>query len=669
MRNNGNHRLNRRRFGAIAALGSACFVTGCLGDDDDDDSVGVDDTDVGDDVDDDDAVDDTDDGDDTDDIDDVDDEDVDRETFEILDRTLYNRPYGEPLPPDAQYNPYATDAEPVNLVFDHQPAHLVGQSYADFEYYAVATEGWSYQPGVLEFTIHDDFYWWSGTPVTAADFVQMIEFEDYLWGGEDFDAHPNIITYDQVDDFTARLSLQDTWHETWALHQTILGSPISTSSRDFYGPRIEEFEDAPDLDAIQELRENIEVESQTSDDELVKHHYLPYEMRLDGSIGEVGDDYYVFELVEEKEGNLRHYANPENSHRLPNYRYIRTPIGVEFDVGITENFLEGNTPFAPTGLVPGALELDQDAEFDTVTKTHIAPPEDMGGWNINHQVDPGNNVHFRRAWAFLNDLTVWSRHPLIGEVQHFHPFLDDDELFRFVSDDVIEAMTDYGWDEHRWDDAETELETGGFERDADGNWLHQEDSAIADAGEPFDFDIYVFAFADFYLEMATDFQADLEEFGIQTQWFADTGEAWGANEDYVVSPQYTGGGLPDIAFNSIYLEAPGSRNPYFIPDVIQGPEFLETPSIGPSTDDWVEYEVGSMADRLPVTTEEGMYQSLVDRLAWICNQSVNHFTIGPRINVAHFNDKDWSVARFEEHPEKWWTWEQWGVYNGMYQAR
>ena len=648
------HRRGLAKIGAVLSIGA---ITGCLGDDRPDD---VDDTDDADEL--------ADDGDDTDDADVGDTDDVDdapeEQMVEIVDATLYTQAESD-HPGDVQFHPYGDGPTPT---WAWEPRLLERSDVSDQIQPSLIAD-WSYEPGVIEITFDDDFYWWSGDRVTVEDFIAMVEFEDFLWGGDELDHHENIVSLEQTDDDTARLALPDAWREDWALEVLFAKSPIS-SSRMYYRDRLEEFEDAADLDAVEDIRDDIEGSRHETDDELVLHHYIPFEVRLDeNGYGQVGDDFWELEFVPEKNGNLRHYANLQNSDRLANFRYIRFPVAEDRGPIMEENFMEERTAHV-SGSDIGAdtvLELHDDLPFDTVLDGLEEGPVNSGGWNINHAVHPGDNVHFRRAWAYLNNFTVWTRDPSHGEVHYFHPFLTDNVLHQFASEELIDNLTDYGWDEHRWDDAETEMETGGFERNADGDWMLQDDGLDAEAGEPMDFEMRTHSFTSWLSEFSMpDFQSDLEEFGIQTDWFVGNG-TWDPGDEYVLAPQYTGGIMPELTFERIYVEGGGGGMNHNVPSTVEAPEFLETSAAGDTTDDWVEYDVRTMTDRLPVTIEETEYQELVDQLTWVCNQAVNHFNIGPRTRIILLNDNTWSPAPLEEYPEKWYETEWRVVYTGAYQ--
>ena len=642
-RDSRTHDGTRRRLLKVGGLSGLTVLAGCLGDDevvdDTDDIDDVDDTDDQDDVAD---VDDIDDVDDVDDVDDADDADPDN-VQEVHDATAVwaAHDFAE-VPADIQYNPYIDPNLPNDFPFTG--AELVGMSNVDFEHYGIVVDDWSYQPGVLEFSFHDDFYWWSGDQVVVDDYLAILDFEDYLWGGEDLEAQDAIVTREQVDDTTVRLALTDSWHEGYALSQTIEGV-ILNASHQLLDPWIEEFADAPDLDAIEDLRDDFEADKRIeTDDELVHTKYSPYEFRLDGSVGHVGENFWEAELVQEVNGNLRHFANTDNYEHLPNFSTGRYEVHEEGDVMQMERYQEQEQPFAYGEITPEAIIEAQEgnAPFETDLHIFFRPPSDQGGMQFNHDTHPTDDAHFRRAMAYLTDNTAWDRHPETIPAQEYHGFFSEEELETFVSQEVIDAFTDYGYDGMQVDEAEAELLAGGYEQDADGRWLMQEDGVEADAGEPMDFTIGTWSWMEYVADHGTDWFADLNDFGIGNEVIVDLPEDW------TVLWTYTGGGVPEAVFGNIYLEQDWARPEINVPSVVLAPPFLETADAGASQDDWVEYEVTTMTERLAVTTDEEMYQQLVDELAWVVNQIINHFSISPVARHFALNMERWYWPPLEE---------------------
>lgn len=225
----GEH-TNRRRVMRIGGAAGMALVAGCTGDAADDMVDDGDDDDVADgDLADDADIDDVDDGvDDTDDIDDTDDGD-DTDEIERFD-VVASQVIVDPHPGDAQYSRWSSPS-PGWAGFTRY--HVLRTSFYDFEPRSTLLTDYSYEPGIIEGTFRDDVYWWSGDQFTVEDFLLDLEFRDWLDGGDDFTYNPNIIAAEQIDSDSFRISLADTWNETWALQQSLVQHPDPDSSRVF----------------------------------------------------------------------------------------------------------------------------------------------------------------------------------------------------------------------------------------------------------------------------------------------------------------------------------------------------------------------------------------------------------------------------------------------------
>ena len=613
--------LNRRRALSTAGVMGTGIIAGCLGDDDDDDVDGVDDVDdiaEVDDVDDDDDTDDAIVADDTDDDDAV--EEIERYDVSPIDWT------SPPVPADAQYNYWGgTEPMPSWVIGSRERNFELGWSFYDNTLQGELIESYDYSPGMLEFDFVEDVYWWSGTQYNGHDWVTELELRDWFQGGDDFDSFPEIIAYEPIDDFRVRASLADTWREEWALHQTLVTYPIREpySSRDFNIRWIEQFEDTGgDMDAVSELREEFGDYNVNTDDEIVHQFHIPFEFRLDGDIGDVGEEIWTLELVPEKNGNKRRYVDEIN--------YTAFRFGAR----------EEDTPPTWEEEESWRTSYDPQEEYDFDYKVIDFQMEfDRWGWVFNAENHPADNPQFRRAWVYMTNRELWETHEYRPQ-DHVNVFLSDERLFQWVSDDVIDSFTDYGRDEAMWDEAEDEMITGGFEQDGDGNWIDLQ------AGEPISFDVSGWSWYGFLGEMGSDFWTDINEFGIDTEFLTDND--W----SNPVRAAYYGGLIPEFAFESTFGES-GLTWAAPNPDL---PESVEAPEVGDTDadpDDWVEYDTRAMTDRLGVTVDDTAYQNLVDQLAWVANQTVpKALTVG-MTRVEAMNDNRWHVKGPEERPESW----------------
>lgn len=625
-------RLRRRDYVASGTAVGMGLLAGCLGDDDPED---LDDDDAPEDIPaeaDDDPSDDEngdeiviDDGEDADEVED------EVERYDVM--TV--RSLGPPVPADVEtYEFIATGwgAKPSWVGAGYFGNMLASRSLIDVRPYPWEVESWQYEPGILEFTLRDDVYWWSGKPVDTEDLVTVMELLDWHHGGNDLDAHPNVIAREAIDEQTARFSLADTWREEWAIQQTILDERI-WGSYELYEPWVEQFHDTGgEMDAVEDVRENLTDHQVNTDDELVHHFRIPFEFRLDGSIGEIGEDYWEFELIPEKNGHTRAYADQIN--------WTKHRFTAEEEPGVRreDRFLEGDEVMDDYMNWEGQID---DIPFETkVTSWTGLGPFGPFGWNMNIEVHPSDNPFFRRAWNFATRRTDWERPDTALQEIVGHPWLTDEHLRTWVSDDVIADFTRYGNDAD-WDRTEEELERGGFEQDGDGRWLNQ------DTGEPLEIDVFYHGWYPWIADFGMDWFADLEDFGIRTEVTSDRPETW------AVEGVYVGGFTPEWVFDQVF----GELNLWGGLNIAPGfGESVQAPPLGATDapqDEWIEYDTRTIADRLAVTIDDDTFQGMVDQLAWVSNQLVPRSIVVALINMRIFNNEYWSVTVPEENPDQW----------------
>lgn len=635
----------RNALGLAGAFGSGMIV-GCLGNGDDDEADAPDDP-VGD-VEDtftepDDDDDETEDvvdpiepnDDDADDTDDDAPEEADDDDEEVLRHDVAPIHWrGPPLPANAQYNYWGgTEPLPAWVTASCERYFEMGWSFHDQTLRGELVADYAYQPGILEVRFVDDVYWWSGTRYGAADWATEFELRNWATGGDNFDAHPAVVAADVVDDHTVRISLADTWREQWAVHQALATYPLQEpfSSRDFNRPWLEQFEDTGgDLDAIEEIRETFGSYNVTDDEELVHQFHIPLEFRLDGSVGDVGHDRWTLELVPEKNGNERRYVDEIN--------YTALQFGAD-EEGVREEeaFLAEETPISEDwSLVVDREDPDVPFDFELL---EFQLEYDRWGWIFDCDARPTSNAHFRRAWVYLADRTLWET-PEYRPQEHVNVFLTDDRLEEWVSDDVIEGFLDYGKDDVKWDEAEAELIVGGFEQDGDGNWLDPE------TGGSISFTASGFSWYDFVSDLGSDFWTDLEAFGFDVAFRTD-GE-W----DRPVFAGYVGGIIPEFAFETTFGEASldwAAPNPA-IRETVAAPA-MDEPDADP--EDWIEYDTRAMTERLGIAVGDHAYQDLVDQLAWVANHLVPKATMVGQTRMNVVNANRWHVKEFADRPESW----------------
>ena len=627
--NGKQRRPNRRTILRSSGIGGTAIIAGCLGDDeeiDDVEDVGLDDGDDGDEIDDD-----------------------EEEEHVVHDIVATNHVGGEPLPADANHFRHG-EGTPPTWQHWHREGHYMGaQAFATLEMDTMLFDDWSYEPGLLEVYFPDNVFFWDGKQMEASDHTLELEFEDFLMGGDDLDAHDPIVSYSLIEDDTVRYTLVDAWREDIAIDQVFAPARMVKYNAHFLEPWLERFRDAPDLEAIEEIREEIgDIWCGPGENEeiLEQTHHIPMEFRFDGSIGDIGENYWQLELVPERGGTMRKYAD------LINFKHLRIIYGEVEQIARQEHQVAGSELHSGLGTWGNVIP----DEFEVQTQT-IQRPFDEMGFQFQFDSHPSNLPGFRRAWTYIFDKTYYDR-PDRQIPEIVGPFYSDDHQERFISDHILQDFTDYGHDEQRWDDAEAEMELWGFERNADGLWLMQEDGPHADAGEPMELTLNGRGWHDFVIDEATDMWADIEDWGIpiesQFDFIGSVDLDGDLDEGMTMITFYHGGSFPEMAFGSTWgRDSLSWSNPnIFAPSVIDAPEVGDTAEAGDyDPDDWRQYETRAMTDRLSVTVDEEVFQSMVDELSWVWNQLIPRFGYINSPQTYIMNTEYWRMRDMTEYPD------------------
>jgi peptide/nickel transport system substrate-binding protein len=334
-----------------------------------------------------------------------------------------------------------------------------------------------------------------------------------------------------------------------------------------------------------------------------------------------------------------HYVDELN---YLNYEIIITTEGQRS----SQLFLDGKNFFG------GADDWNRDdLPFDTV-KVQFARNADQWSFTFNGSVPPTSSRHFRRAIAYMTNRKQYMRPSGVVPDKVVTPFMTPDREQRNVSEDVLNSLTDYGWDEVRQDAATREMQEGGFERNSNGQWLFKEGER---AGEPMEFSITTFAWQDHVGNQGTDFRQAMSDWGIELS-VEKSDSHWGdvSNGNYTWAASYVGGELPPIVFDAIFGEgaAFGTGNP-------QLPATVEAPPVGERWEEYdgelQTYETRTLADRLKVTQDDQQYQQIVDQLTWIHNQIMPRLGIEGSVARTFLNSEMYDVITPDDElgPQKW----------------
>lgn len=626
----------RRRFLQGAGVLTAAGLAGCVGDDDDGEAPGDDDDD-----DDDDGAP-PDNGDDDDPPDNGDDDDPPEHI--VHDHTAAMTVGGAPPPPDTQYQAY-NFTNRSGWWHQYIKDTLAERSIWDQQYYGTMGE-WEYIPGTLTFELHDDFYYWTGENITAENIKLHYQLENWAVGGGEGAFWTHITDMVVEDEHTLRFDLADVWHEDYAISQTLDAFGWEPSgTNEYYMPYLERFQDAPDSDAVDDIATELLVE-QTEDN---PDHFEFNPFRIE----DVEEDRWIFKLRNDEDVTPRFVEDI-------NYEYFHL-IPTDEEARQRQLFMDGVTfRDTPEHWDPG------DLPFDVHSVEHVDRFRPTGIL-FNCSEPPGSNPHFRRAINYMTNRELFTQ--VRGTTNDLHTPFFEIRRDNHLGSDLLDSLETFGYNETLEQEATEEMERGGFERDDDGNWLHQEGDQ---AGEPIELTLWAEDFRSHVPDVTTDFESYMGDWGIQVETQLEDGLTHRlADADFTIAATDWGGGEPIDAFGVNFGDGTGAG----LAGNTHIPETVEAPPVGdpwPDVDDGdlVNYDVESMTDRLTVLADPDEFQETVDELAWVFNQVTPRFGVEFVPNSTIFNADLYDVISPEESPDRWtWSVGRRAWYRGVLQYR
>lgn len=536
-----------------------------------------------------------------------------------------------PLPPEAQFQTFAPATPPFGGPVNYA---LVSRSFVDRQFYGELAADWSYEPGVLEITLHEDFYFWDGRRVDADHVLAAYALNNYMNGGDDRDAYPYINEAEKTGEYSVRFRLTDTFREEYALAGSFAGWRLP-GSLNYYQSWLEQFEDASTQREISSIVADLSTAREGTNPS--PFYYGAFKLV------DVETDRYAFSL---RTGSFDQLEAPEPPHYVEDINFADVVVTDALNgKRMTQAFIDGAAPFA------GVSKLSPDKLSFETERLDLVRSVTMGAYTFDCSRPPMSDPHFRRAWMYMLDTETHSVPKTMRPEKRVTGFLTENREQIYVSDDLLGALTDYGWDQHAAAEAEREMKAGGFDRDSEGNWLFKEGDR---AGEPMSFEVVSFAWMEPLWRNATAFVRAMGEFGIAIEHVGDPGEIAERIEttDFDVALTAWGGGTPvrtfGVNFGTETLFSTG--NPKM-------PEAWDGPPVGkPASESRETYELARPAQRLRVTRDDEAYQRLVDRLTWVFNQAIPRAPIGASVQAWYLNASKWDWPLPEQrgdNPESW----------------
>lgn len=581
----------------------------------------------------------------------------------------YNQGWRLPLPADVQWNFFAENSFDAFFIWDD-----FRNDWAVNGPQLILMERINHQPGLVEFEYQSDpsFRWWDGTEHTLDDFIWNWQWQEGEWAqGPDY-MKDIVVRRERVDDTTMRYYLSDTYNAQFAHYNTLgFGGHFDTQlNQEQYGSWYQDLSDASTEDERTSIMDEL---SNTTWDDPQKASFIHPFMARDAT-----DEYYQFEL-RKKEADWM--DQPEGAWvKRFNFDTFRWHV-YEEQVRHRQAFIQGKA-----GRISGtdAFEIQEGENLDFETEFQEEFP--LGGsgpsaYLMNGTVHPFNNVHFRRAWAYLLDRETHTIQRGVT-LQNFLPFYGKREarVYGDFSDEFLDSLNNYGPGESMVDAAEAEMEAGGFERNSDGRWLYQEGDQ---EGDPIEETAGISQWANpDWMRNNENFVNALDDFGISFSVEIDD-TVWGrmSEGEYRIDQAYFGGRGPypsSVHERTFAIDnGHGGRGFQQFPPVWEGPEIGNADAPGERTKERT-YEVKTMINQMPVTADQEQWQDMNKQLTWVFNQGVPIVPIGYEINALMWNTEDWSwpLPRDEEYmmdeergPETGYTlMPGWSTYTGWPRA-
>ena len=527
------------------------------------------------------------------------------------------------LPGDLTFQSYATPLPEWNPTLHHV---MIGRSYADDAFYGELAEDWSYEEQVLTVDLHDDFYYWDGGAIDAENVALNWELEEaFMRAAADADAHPAVDAIEIVDDYRLEFHMAEPYREDVAIEEAVLDYTLDGST-EYYQPWMEDFEDADDDDARISVAQSLQQERSADPDPF---YYGPFR------IVNTHDDAWDLRIRDD-EDPVSHYVSDIN------YRWLQLMMALlpEGYRATKEHLMdEEELPFfdATTG--------DPGWGFET-ERVQLAGLE--GEWSVvfNAREEPFADPRFRRAVTYFMNRELMMQTDLNVENRRQTPFIGEARSASHISEDVLDAFEEYGWDESDEDAAEAEMEAGGFERNADGQWTHD--------GDPIELTILLSPAQEFVRDHGDGFRRDATDWGLPVFFDGPTPEHTARiNDSYefeAAAARWGGASAVDALAGTFEPDADLRGGYPGLPDPI------EAPPVGtqwPDADELEDYDVAANMATIRESPDDDERQTAIDELCWVYNQVCARIGIEGPTNAYDLNVERYDIDLPADSPEKW----------------
>lgn len=544
------------------------------------------------------------------------------------------------VPSDSQYNPYngKNYAEPRRMLFDR----LMMYNLAKGEFQPYALSEWqtnvSESETTLSMTVREGMTWHDGSPVTADDLVTQLKLDMYTGS--------SLADYvERIDDAIEKTGKRSATLTLTPVNERIVLSLVQptrlAAKADVYGKFLTNLQDA--------------------DGEEAKNQALSDLTGFTVS-DPIGNGPFQFENADSQRTLLTKFDDSPwaDNINFPEAEYLYMPSNQKRWNALINDRTDGSaTLFMPQN------KLQQ---LDSAVRVAKIPRHWGLGVIFNHAREPWNDPTVRRALTYVIDRKLVAKNSGAGTDTKIPVDIPSGLTGNFSgkvtgkwlspdSEGAPEQFDRYGTDTEK---AASLLEKAGYSKEG-GTWVDSNGAPLeAPLKAPAGFSDWVAA--------ARTMVSQLDSFGIKAQLLTkDTSTYWGQdypNSDFDLalngwaSYDHT---YPYFHFQTIWT-GDDARNVWNVPKTVTVPPF-DDPSGEPR-----EVNPNKLVEQLSTASGENA-RTLIQRLAWVTNQSMPVIPIQEKLAQSFMTTDDWNVppADSEKVMEYWPT--EWLPRKGWWTAK
>jgi len=368
----------------------------------------------------------------------------------------------------------------------------------------------------LEISIWEEYGWTDGEDITSEDWYTKLKMEELFGLGLMEDTVDNI---EIVDNYTFKLNLTtDSINPEVLIPQLFnFRLHLDTPAHTKYGDIVEMYEDATTE------------EEETAAQEEATGYSLTY-------MDQVGSG--PFDIVDDSQD--RFIAEPSQGH--PAWAHNGGHPMTDWAMNFKECHIMYRSPDVNQGVMVENEQViaengpTQTSFYDNLNEDKFDIWEYPGykghGLKLNNRADEyfGNGALHRAIQYAINTKNLAEnigRQKFPVEIPHGFKTNVQGDPTDFISQEVLDGMNNYNWNENDFESAAEEMRASGAEQDDDGAWLHP------DTGEQISFEIQVPPWDGYAIshetvsQKLTEFGFDVNQLNVEAQvWFEELSGEW-----------------------------------------------------------------------------------------------------------------------------------------------